>query len=162
LEHQERVDGFANLVPARPPSRGGPCLDRTIAPLPGRHRDDVAHGHRTPIHRGREPRPFRASVGDDLLDALDLPTGQLVLDVQVQADQPLREADRPVLVGRRLDGVRIDYVLMDERGIAARERVRTQTLGSLGSRYAHRSSGGRVRRRGSRRREQLLGGGARR
>jgi hypothetical protein len=34
---------------------------------------------------------------------LDLPTGQPVLDVEGEPDQRLREADRPVLVGRRLE-----------------------------------------------------------
>lgn len=91
-------------MPARLPCRGGPCLDCTIALLPGWLRHDVAHGHRTPIRREREPRPFRASVGDDLVDALDLPACQPVLDVQVQSDQRLHEVDRPVLVGRRLGG----------------------------------------------------------
>src|SRR5215204_1299153 len=104
LRHQERVDGFANPMPARLPRRGGPCLDCTIPPVTGWLHHDIAHRHRTTIRREREPRPFGASVGDDLVDALYLPTGQPVLDVQVQADQRLRDTDRPVLVGRRLDG----------------------------------------------------------
>jgi hypothetical protein len=41
-----------------------------------------------------------ASVGDDLVNALNLATSQPVLDVQVEADERLREADRRVLLGR--------------------------------------------------------------
>jgi hypothetical protein len=96
----------------------------TSTTIPGWLRDDVAHGHQTPVRPKREPWPLGASVGDDLVNALNLATSQSMLDVQVEADERLREADRRVLLGRRLDRVRIDHVLMTERDIGSPQRVR--------------------------------------
>jgi len=51
--------------------------------FPGWLRDDVAHGHQTPVRPKHERWPLAASGGDDLVNALNLATSQLVLDVQV-------------------------------------------------------------------------------
>ena len=54
--------------------------------------------------------------------------GEAFFVVQVEADEPERQADRLRLRGRGLHGVRIDDVLMDERRIAVRQCVRGQLI----------------------------------
>lgn len=52
----------------------------------------------------------------------------IALDVQVQADQAEGNTDGFALRVGVLDGVRIHHVLMNERGVTPRERVRGEVV----------------------------------
>jgi hypothetical protein len=65
-------------------------------------------------------RPLRC---DDLVNPLNLPAREPVLDVQEQPHQRLGDPDRSIGRHRRMNRVRIDDVLMDERDIVQAERI---------------------------------------
>lgn len=60
------------------------------------------------------------------MNQLDLSARMPLLDVQVEADERERDRDRLRAVVSRLRRIGIDDVLMDERRIAARQRVGAQ------------------------------------
>jgi len=85
-------------------------------------------GDRAAIVREREPRPGRPLRCEDVVNPLNLPAREAVLDVQEQPHQRLGDPDRLVGRHRRMNRVRIDDVLMDERGIVEAERIGGQLL----------------------------------
>ena len=62
------------------------------------------------------------------MNPLNLPAREPVLDVHQKPNQRLRDPDRLVGRHRRMNRVRIDDVLMDERGIVEAERIGGQLL----------------------------------
>jgi hypothetical protein len=120
---QEPLDVVAQVA-ARFPRRSDPRLDRSVAPVSRWLGQNVAHGHRSPRRREGEIRPVRASIAEDLVNALDLPARQAVFDVQIQADERLSDSDRPFAARRRLHRVRVDDVLMNVGRVAKADRVR--------------------------------------
>jgi hypothetical protein len=60
-------------------------------------------GDRAAIVREREPRPGRPLGCEDLVNPLDLPAREAVLDVEEQPHQRLRDPDRLVGRNRRVD-----------------------------------------------------------
>lgn len=101
-------------------------MNRLVAFRSRRHRKHVGSGQRAAVIRQRErwPRPLVPSK--KLVCSLDVFPRKLLFDVQVQTDERERQLHRFGALIRILRGKGIDYMLMDERWIAMRERIIAQ------------------------------------
>jgi hypothetical protein len=108
---------------ARVPRRGRQRLDRPITSFARWLGGDIVDGDRAAIARECEPRPGGPLRCEDGVNPLNLLAREPVLDVQEQPHQRLGDPDRLDGRHRRVNRVRIDDVLVDERGIVQPERV---------------------------------------
>ena len=81
----------ATKVAASVPDRCRPRRDGAIPAIAGWFADHVPHGHRAAVGGQLGDRPARATIGDDLMNPLDLAAGQAVFLVKVEADEGLNE-----------------------------------------------------------------------
>ncbi len=76
-------------------------------------------------------------VAERLVHALYLSAAEAAVDVHIQSDERERQTNRLRAGGRVLGAIRVHDVLMNERWIAVRERVRQEFVVGLFLRRIH-------------------------
>ena len=89
-------------------------VDGPVTLGPGRRCQYLDNRHAAAIGREIDARPLSFPTSQLRVHFLDLTTGKLSFDVEIQADQTKHKTDRPGVFGRGLYHERIDYVLQNK------------------------------------------------
>ena len=143
----------------RVPNRAAPGIDRLVAPGSRGYSQDLGHGNGSAVFWQAKQRPSPLLLCQAHVGPLHPPAGELLFDMQVEADQAERDLNRLGLFIRLLYREGIHHMLMNERRITARERVTAEFVEGVlfcihGESPAVAASGWRSHQHG----EQPLGG----
>src|SRR4051812_34295178 len=129
------------MVRVRGPHRRTPGVDSRVALGPWRCRHDILRPDR-PALGGQGPRrPGLPPASEAHVDPLHVLPRHVLLDVQEQADQRKREADRLRRRIRLLRHEGVDHVLVDERGAGMRERVTAEFVVGVNQHFIPAATG---------------------
>ena len=91
-------------------------VDGPVTLGPGRRCQYIDNRHAAAIRREIDARPLSFPTSELRVRFLDLTTGKLLFDVEIQADQTKHNTGGPGVFVRGLYGERIDYVLQNKPG----------------------------------------------
>lgn len=112
----------------RLPDRGAPAVDRRVALGAGSGGHYLSRRNGPTILRNRQLGPLPPMLRHPHMCSLDLPAGELALQMEIQAGKRECDGDRLRRLVRMLRAVGIDDVLVDERRAGVRKRVRHQLV----------------------------------
>lgn len=98
-------------------------MDGLVSLGTGRVGENVGYGDGASVGGLREGRPVFALIGQANVGSLHFFARAAALHAKIEANEGEGELDRLGGLVRVLDGVGVDDVLMDERGIRVRQRV---------------------------------------